>query len=160
MGNTQSAKVHRSMTELTKPRQGKKKGTSRTASPRRIVVDVDGTICLTKPDGASYLDAKPSPEIIQRLRDYRKEGFTIVLYTSRQMRTHEGNLGKIVADTVPVLIEWLGKHKVPYDEIHIGKPWCGYGGFYVDDKSVRPNEFATMSYEQIVKMLRIGGEEE
>lgn len=77
----------------------------------------------------------------------------ISLFTSRQMRTYNNNLGKIMANTLPVLIEWLNRYNVPYDEIHIGKPWCGFEGFYVDDKAVRPDEFLSMSYEEIKILL-------
>lgn len=123
---------------------------------KRIVIDVDGTICKNKDDGVSYIDAEPNIEIIQQLRRYKEMGFTIVLYTSRQMRTHECNLGRIIATTVPVLVEWLKANEVPYDEIHVGKPWCGLEGFYVDDKSLRPDEFLSMSYEEVKTLLSIG----
>ena len=69
------------------------------------------------------------------------------------MRTYSGNLGLINVDTLPTLIDWLQKHCVPYDEIHMAKPWCGFEGFYVDDKSIRPSEFSKMSYEEIRELL-------
>jgi capsule biosynthesis phosphatase len=69
------------------------------------------------------------------------------------MRTYKNDIGKIMANTVPVLIEWLKKHNIPYDELYVGKPWCGYNGFYVDDKTIRPQEFLEMSYEQIQETL-------
>ncbi len=69
------------------------------------------------------------------------------------MRTYEGNIGKINIHTLPGILEWLDKHEVPYDEVVVGKPWCGFDGFYVDDKSIRPSEFATMSYEEIKLLL-------
>jgi capsule biosynthesis phosphatase len=80
-------------------------------------------------------------------------GFEIVILTSRNMRTYQGNVGKINVHTVPGIIEWLEKHDVPYDEIHVGKPWCGFEGFYVDDKSIRPSEFASMNYDEIKDLL-------
>lgn len=43
---------------------------------------------------------------------------------------------------------------MPYDEIIIGKPWCGYDGFYVDDKAIRPSEFISLNYEQIKELLK------
>ena len=70
------------------------------------------------------------------------------------MRTFEGNIGKINVHTLPIVIEWLKKHDVPYDEIIMGKPWCGFDGFYVDDKAIRPNEFAELSYEEIVALVK------
>ena len=69
------------------------------------------------------------------------------------MRTYDGNIGKINANTAKVLFDWLEKYQVPYDEIHFGKPWCGKNGFYIDDKTVRPDEFLSMEYEEILKKL-------
>ncbi len=45
------------------------------------------------------------------------------------MRTYEGNVGKINVNTLPIIIDWLERHNVPYDEIYVGKPWCGHDGF-------------------------------
>ncbi|HFM3427384.1 TPA: capsular biosynthesis protein, partial [Escherichia coli] len=47
------------------------------------------------------------------------------------------------------------KNNVPYDEIYVGKPWCGHEGFYVDDKAIRPNEFVNLSYNEIKKLTGI-----
>ena len=69
------------------------------------------------------------------------------------MRTYDGNIGKIAANTLPIIVDWLKKHDIPFDEIHIGKPWCGQEGFYVDDRAVRPSEFRKHSYDEIKKLL-------
>ena len=63
------------------------------------------------------------------------------------------NIDAITENMLPILIKWLDKHKVPYDEIHIGRPWCGYEGFYVDDKTVRPREFVDLSNSEIHELL-------
>jgi capsule biosynthesis phosphatase len=55
---------------------------------------------------------------------------------------------------LPVIIEWLDRHKIPYDEIYVGKPWCGFDGFYVDDRAIRPDEFLSLDSEQIVALLK------
>lgn len=114
---------------------------------KRLIMDLDETICSTQ--NSDYSTSTPKTEIIEKLREFKARGFEIVISTSRNMRTYEGNTGKITANTLPIIIEWLNKHNVPYDEIYIGKPWCGHEGFYVDDKAIRPDEFATLSYEQI-----------
>ena len=49
--------------------------------------------------------------------------------------------------------DWLARHQIPYDEIHVGKPWCGTEGFYVDDKAVRPSEFLALSHDEIHALL-------
>ena len=38
----------------------------------------------------------------------------------------------------------------------MGKPWCGFEGFYVDDKAIRPNELVDLSYEEIQKLIKVG----
>jgi capsule biosynthesis phosphatase len=118
-----------------------------------IVMDIDGSLCDVKREDQEYIDIKPKEDVINKLIEYRNEGFYIILYTSRNMRTHEGNLGKINAETSKVIFEWLDKHNVPYDEIYFGKPWAGRKGFYVDDKAVRPKEFLELNYEQIIELL-------
>nr|WP_284675659.1 capsular polysaccharide biosynthesis protein [Helicobacter colisuis] len=70
------------------------------------------------------------------------------------MRTFKGDIEKIKANTLPQILAWLEKHAVPYDDIVIGKPWCGFDGFYVDDKAIRPSEFSTLSYEEIRDLLK------
>ena len=50
--------------------------------------------------------------------------------------------------------ELLDKWEIPYDEIIYGKPWPGYHGFYVDDRTVRPSEFLTMSVEELDETVR------
>jgi capsule biosynthesis phosphatase len=87
------------------------------------------------------------------VRQFRSQGFYVILHTSRNMNTHGGNIGLINANTAPVLLEWLQRHDVPFDEIHFGKPWPGRGGFSVDDKAIRPSEFTTLSYEQILGLI-------
>jgi capsule biosynthesis phosphatase len=69
------------------------------------------------------------------------------------MNTHSGNVGLITATTAKTLMAWLDRHQVPYDELHVGKPWGGKGGFYVDDKAIRPDEFTRLSYEEILAIV-------
>jgi len=118
---------------------------------KRIIIDLDGTI--TSKETSDYDGVIPNDEVVEALRKYQADGFDIVIHTSRNMRTYEGNVGKINVHTLPNIISWLEKHAVPYDEIVVGKPWCGFEGFCVDDKTVRPSEFASMSYEEIRDML-------
>lgn len=119
---------------------------------KRLVFDLDGTLALDEPD-RPYEARRPNPAVVERLRSYRAEGFEIVICSARNMRTHEGSIGKINAKTLPVILEWLDRHDIPYDEIHVGKPWCGTEGFYVDDKAVRPSEFVQLSRDEIADLL-------
>ena len=118
-----------------------------------LVVDIDGTLCDIKVAGQSYAEVEPRHPMIARLREYQARGYRILLFTSRNMRTYNNNLGMINKHTAPVLLEWLAKWEVPYDEILFGKPWPRDKGFYVDDRTVRPDEFLNMSEEDIHRLL-------
>ncbi|MBF8658614.1 capsular biosynthesis protein [Pseudomonas putida] len=118
---------------------------------KRLIMDLDDTICTTL--NGDYKNSKPNIHVIRKMHDYKEMGFTIAISTSRNMRTYNGDIGKINANTLPVIIEWLENHSVPYDEIIMAKPWCGMEGFYVDDKAIRPSEFRENSYEQILDIL-------
>ena len=118
---------------------------------KRIIIDLDGT--LTIDQETDYLNKPLNKEVFEACHKYKNMGFEIVISTSRNMRTHKGNIGKINIHTLPNIIEWLDKHNVPYDEIYVGKPWCGFEGFYVDDKSIRPSEFTSLTYDEIKELL-------
>ncbi len=119
----------------------------------RIVVDLDRTICGPKPAEGSYADCEPNLPLIEKLREYRAQGYAIIVFSSRNMRSYQNNVGLINANTLPVIIEWLRRHEVPFDEVHIGKPWCGFEGFYVDDRAIRPSEFLAMSEHEIRDLM-------
>ena len=118
----------------------------------KIVIDLDQTITVQK-SSEDYDDASPNHQVIEKLREYRELGFTVAIHTARNMRTHNGNIGVINAQTLPQIIAWLEKNNVPYDEIFVGKPWCEKFGFYVDDKAIRPDEFINLSQEEIYALI-------
>lgn len=75
-------------------------------SDKVVVVDVDGTLTIDG-SGKSYADARASESMKSRLLALKSEGYWIILFTSRNMRTHDGNIGAIMKHTAPILIEWL-----------------------------------------------------
>ncbi|KXK25802.1 MAG: hypothetical protein TR69_WS6001001408 [candidate division WS6 bacterium OLB20] len=101
-----------------------------------------------KKDGQEYADLVPYKKMVERLRELKQQNFRIVLFTARNMRTYGGNLGLINANTAKVLLAWLDKWEIPYDEIIYGKPWAE-NGLYVDDNAVRPREFLEKSLEEL-----------
>lgn len=120
---------------------------------KRIVIDLDHTLCLAKP-AEGYMAAQPNIEVVNMLRKYHDEGFYVIIATSRNMNSFDNNLGKINARTAPIIFEWLKKYDIPYDEIYFGKPWCGFDGFYVDDRAIRPSEFINLSYDEIKRLTK------
>ncbi len=120
---------------------------------KRLIFDLDDTLSTTT--NGDYANAQPITAVIEKLREYHAQGFTIVINTSRNMRTYKGNIGEINKNTLPIVIEWLARHDIPYDELYVGKPWCGFDGFYIDDKAIRPDEFINLSYEEICQLLNL-----
>lgn len=119
-----------------------------------FIFDIDGTICPIKKKEEEYADLVPYPEIVEKIREYKNGGAKIILFTSRNMNTYKGNIGMINANTAKVILAWLDKWDIPYDEIIYGKPWPGHKGFYVDDRTIRPDEFLNMSVEELDEVCR------
>lgn len=125
-----------------------------------LILDIDGTICPIKKKSEVYEELVPYPEIVEKIKMYHYQKVRIVLFTSRNMNSFNGNIGLINANTAKTLLIWLEKWQIPYDEIIYGKPWPGKFGFYVDDRAVRPNEFLAHTPEelsQICQKSRVGG---
>lgn len=116
--------------------------------------DIDGTLCPIKKKEEEYIDLVPYAEMVDKLREYKEGGAKIVLFTSRNMNSYGGNIGLINANTAKVLLKWLDRWEIPYDEIIYGKPWPGHKGFYVDDRTVRPDEFLKYSVDELDEICK------
>ncbi len=117
-----------------------------------IVIDLDGTLTVTG-SAEAYPDLLPDLAVVAQLRRYAAAGFRIAIMTARNMRSFGNSIGRINAETLPVVVDWLKRHDVPFDEIHVGKPWCGEAGFYVDDRAIRPSEFVALDLPAITALL-------
>ena len=119
-----------------------------------IVMDLDGTLTV-EAAGVPYAELSPNAAVVAKLREYRAQGFKVAIYTARNMRTHAKSIGAINAQTLPAIVDWLHRHDIPFDEIHVGKPWPDSGGFYVDDRAIRPDEFVNLSYAEIMAITGV-----
>jgi capsule biosynthesis phosphatase len=117
-----------------------------------LVVDIDGTLCAIKEPGQRYEDLAVEPLMLAKLRSLVDQGWRIILHSSRGMRTYDGNLEDINREVLPVLLNWLETRGVPFHELHMGKPWAGANGFYIDDRAVRPREFLERSFEELAAL--------
>ena len=100
----------------------------------RFCIDLDGTICKNKTEDQNYQDVEPIEGAVDTLKNLKSEGHYIIIYTARNMKTFNNNLGKIIANQSKIVIDWLAKYEIPYDELHFGKPVADY---YIDDKAYR-----------------------
>ena len=86
-------------------------------------IDIDGVLC-TNTEG-EYEDAKPYPEVIEKVNKLYDEGHRIILYTARGSTTG--------IDWRQVTEKQMRKWGVRYHELVLGKPTAHV---YVDDKCV------------------------
>lgn len=121
-------------------------------SSPKIVIDLDNTI--SKTFNGNYKEAVPVNSVVDMLREYKKRGYEIIIYSSRNMRTYQGNIGKINIYTLPIVLDFIKKYDIPCDQVIMGKPWCGFDGFYVDDKAIRPSEFIKYTEQEIKNILQ------
>ena len=71
---------------------------------KRLVFDLDGTITYDEP-GVPYPEKRPREDIVAMLREYKERGFTIIIASSRNMRTHANSIGLINAKTLPIILD-------------------------------------------------------
>ena len=119
----------------------------------KIVIDLDDTLTVND-SSPNYAEKSVNVAVCERLKEYRSMGFTICIHTARNMNSFKGDIGKINKNTVPTIIAWLEKNDIPFDELIVGKPWCGPDGFYVDDRAIRPSEFVKLEKSEITELLK------
>lgn len=86
---------------------------------KELVVDIDGI--LTKEiEGHDYIKRTPNAYNIETLKDYKKRGFKIILYSAR------------FEEDFNLTDRWLSEHEVPFDNLILAKP---QGHVYYDDKA-------------------------
>jgi len=116
-----------------------------------LVIDLDNTITIENPL-TPYSQKKPNVKIINKIKEYKKLGYEIIINTARRMKTHKNDESKLIAEIADVTIAWLKENDVPFDGLKFGKTHAN-NGFYVDDKAIRPDEFLELSEEEIFNLI-------
>ena len=119
-----------------------------------MIFDIDGTLCPIKNKEQKYEDLVPYTLMVEKVRELKNMGFKIILFTARNMKTYNGDLKLINKYTRPIIEKWLKKWEIPYDELIVGKPWPGPVGFYIDDRSIRPNELINYTLDELSIICR------
>lgn len=110
--------------------------------------DLDGTLnnreeySVDELNEEAFMKPEPRAEIVEKVRELKKKGNKIVIFTARPSPFFE------------VTKRWLEKHKIPFDHIVMGKE---FADVYVDDRSVTPErlickkeiEFEGKKYHQV-----------
>ena len=99
----------------------------------RFCFDLDNTLVTYPKIKNDYSSVEPIEKNINFLKYLKSFGHTIIIHTARRMKTHNGNIGGLMADIGKITFESLDKFDIPYDEIYFGKP---YADFYIDDNAI------------------------
>jgi len=110
---------------------------------KTMVIDVDDTILFT--ENRDYDNSMPILDVIDKLREAHEKGWYIILYTARGMGRSHGYIDRVREEVTYEIESFCGRYDVPYDEIMLGKPWAA---MYVDDKGLRPDEFAKIDLDE------------
>ena len=113
-----------------------------TIVPKRYCFDLDNTLVTFPLVPGDYSTCEPIPKNIAKVRHLKAFGHTIIIYTARRMKTHKGDVGKVVADVGALTIATLDKFNIPYDEIYFGN----LVDAYIDD-------LAISAYDDLEKAL-------
>ncbi len=111
-----------------------------TKSEDKIIVDLDNTLTVEDPS-KEYSEKELNFLVAKSIKNATKLGYVSKIFSSRNMKTFQEDLGKIDEVTRPIAEEWLKKNQINYDELILGKPWCGSNGWYLDDKNISIEEF-------------------
>ena len=74
---------------------------------KRICFDFDNTLVTYPKVAGDYSTVEPIKKNINILKTLKRFGNTIIIYTARRMKTHNGNVGKLLADIGIITFETL-----------------------------------------------------
>lgn len=103
----------------------------------RICFDLDNTLVSFPKLTNDYTTVEPIQKNIDFLKYLKSFGHTIIIYTARRMKTHNGCVGKIMSNIGSITFDTLTKFDIPYDEIYFGKP---HANVYIDDLGLNAYE--------------------
>jgi capsule biosynthesis phosphatase len=101
----------------------------------RICFDLDNTLLTYPAIAGDYSTVKPIYKNLALLKKLKSDGHDIIIYTARRMKTHHGNIGKVIKDIAGITIDTLERFNIEYDELIFGKP---IADIYIDDRAINP----------------------
>ena len=108
----------------------KHKSDKKYFSKYRICFDFDNTLITYPTVPGDYTTVEPIADNIKYAQHLHDLGCTIIIYTARRMKTHNGNVGKIIQDVGKTTLDTIEKYNIPCDELYFGKP---FAHAYIDD---------------------------
>lgn len=118
-----------------------------TPQKLKIVIDLDDTISFCT--NRDFANAKPNVSVIQKINELYHKNWEIEIRTARGQLSCNGDYAKAEEKYGAQVRKWLGDHGVFYHLLSFEKPLAT---FYVDDRALRPEEFAKMDVQPLFGM--------
>lgn len=109
---------------------------------KRIVIDLDDTICTTK--DRDFANSKPKKNVIDKVNYFYSLNFEIIIQTARGQISCKGDYLKADKKYRSQIENWLRINGVKYHELTFNKILAQ---FYIDDKSLTPYAFSSLKTE-------------
>ena len=125
-------------------------------------VDLDGVLYqYTKHAGVLNFEKPPNPEALKLVRRLKKEGWWITIYSSRLNGSWKEATYEEIREMV---INWLVKHDVPYDDVARPEEGKRFATVYIDDRSVwfptnKMNKGTSEEVYRVIKQVSSGYDE-
>ena len=97
---------------------------------KKLIIDIDGTICEEVPVFSKSL-VQPIEGAVRCINKLHKEGFFIILYTSRGWAEYD------------MTKNWLNTYNIEYDVLLCGKPLYDV---WIDDKAIALSDWENIEY--------------
>ncbi len=126
---------------------------------RSLIVDLDGTLTVDR-KGVPYPDKELDADVARAVAAAHASGWGVQVMTARGMRTYNHDRALVEEHIRPSVAAWLALRDVAHDQLHVAKPWCGPGGFYVDDRNLHLEETVarfTGAYAGLRVAVRVRG---
>lgn len=111
---------------------------------KTIICDIDDTISSTTTHDWEF--AQPIYPTINKINKLYDMGWTIILMTARGQVSCQGDFKKADEKYRTKIEQWLKKNGVKYHMLSFEKY---LGAYYVDDKSILPEEFSELDIREI-----------
>ena len=109
---------------------------NRSGTVKRLVVDIDGTICTNTL--GDYRNAAPFPERIAAVNELYDNGFRITYFTARGMGRYKNSVILSYIHFYLQTRQQLNQWGARFHSLRLGKP---AGDIYVDDKAITDADF-------------------
>ena len=112
----------------------------------KFLFDLDNTVAL-RDNSLPYEKLRKFRFLTEQICEARVKFSEIdfEIHTARKMKTFDGDIEKIKNHTLPKISLWLKENNLDFTNVHVGKPYCGENGLYIDDRNLTLRSFQLLT---------------